>query len=297
MTFASITPRRDGFGQGVLGRRGNGGKQSQGAVGTFGHRGKAVDPVATIDVEQPEILMHGGDVKMAADHAIMSPRLGQGDQAPLVAATAVEQIAYRRKRPFDRPPVIGADAQPHPPQTRIRKPQQTVRTRSDPRQHVKAQDARIADIAMQNQIAAPIGRHMLGAGHGCHGQGRSVVLPPICKHKAVVVAGQVDQPRPGLGPLSQKVDDLHMRLAPAPDQWVPEVEYIADQIDHLGGVLLQKLQDQVGPAADGAQMQVRKKQRPMAVRLSLCPTLLKFHDLPRPPLPLGFGCQIRVTPR
>ena len=62
------------------------GDDLEAAVVALGHRRAAFHPVAAIDVAQAEIVVHGGGVDVAADHAVDLMMLGFGGQRLLEGA-------------------------------------------------------------------------------------------------------------------------------------------------------------------------------------------------------------------
>ena len=85
-----------------------------------------------------------------------------------------------------------------------------------------------------------------------------------------MIAGHIDDLR-ALAPLAQELlDDVVMRLRPVPASLQPPaVDDVADQIDLLGLVLAQKVDQQTRLASRGAKMDVGQEQRT---------EMFRFHD-------------------
>jgi len=89
----------------------------------------------------------------------------------------------------------------------------------------------------------------------------------IAAQEFVVVAGDIDEPR-ALAALAQEL--LHhvvVRLRPVPRRAQrPAVDDVADEVDGVGVVPAQEIEELVGLAAAGAEMNVRDEERAILLR-------------------------------
>ena len=114
-------------------------------------------------------------------------------------------------------------------------------------------------VAMHDQIALAVGADMDRALHHLDAAEMRAV---IAAQEFVVVAGDVDDAG-ALARLAQKL--LHhvvVRLRPVPARFQrPAVDDVADQINRLGVVHPQEIEELVGLAAARTEMHIREKQR------------------------------------
>src|SRR5262249_49407669 len=75
------------------------------AVVAFSDSGAAFDPIATIDVKQAIVVMHGGGVNVAANHAVGLMMPGLGRQRFLEGADIVDRVLDLQFGPFRKRPV------------------------------------------------------------------------------------------------------------------------------------------------------------------------------------------------
>ena len=80
------------------------------AVVALGHGRAAFDPIAAVDVTQAEIVMDGGGVDVAADHAIDVVMLGFGRQRLLEGADIIDRVLDLQLGPFRQRPIRRAEA-------------------------------------------------------------------------------------------------------------------------------------------------------------------------------------------
>jgi len=120
-------------------------------------------------------------------------------------------------------------------------------------------DHHVERIAMHDEIAATIGGVV---DRGLDHFDAAEMGPVIVAQEFVVVAGQVDDAR-ALARLAQKL--LHhvvVMLRPIPAGFqLPAVHDVADQINGIGVVIAQEIEEPVGLAAARAKMNVGDEER------------------------------------
>ena len=114
-------------------------------------------------------------------------------------------------------------------------------------------------VAVDHEIAPPVGG-------GVHGLvldlDAAEVGTAVLAQRLVVVAGYEHDARALARLAQQLLDDVVVRLRPdgaAPDP--PEVDDVAHEVDGLGVVFLQEIEQQIGLRCPRPQMHVRDKQR------------------------------------
>ena len=151
------------------------------------------------------------------------------------------------------------------------------------------QPARVVDdaverVAMHDQQPLAVGGDVDGLVHHLHVAERHAV---VVAQRLVVVAGHVDDAR-ALARLAQQL--LHhvvvaLRPVPAALQ-APAVDDVADQVDLVGVVVLQEIEQELGLAAARAQMNVGDEDgavvidRRRRLHLSCFPTVAPIARIP-----------------
>ena len=115
----------------------------------------------------------------------------------------------------------------------------------------------VEQIAVHDQQALAFGADVESAFHHFDAAKVSAV---IIAQEFVVVAGDVDQPRAFAGLAQQLLHDVVVGLRPMPGRAQrPAIDDIADQIDRVGFVMAEKIEELVGLTAAGAEMHIRNE--------------------------------------
>ncbi len=121
----------------------------------LGHRRAAFHPVAAIDVAQAEIVVHGGGVDVAADHAVDVMMLGLGRQRLLERADIVDRVLHLQLGPFRQRPIGRAEHAAHRIEEAVGGEREVVGLVAEQRQPARLRHHQIEHIAMHDQIARP----------------------------------------------------------------------------------------------------------------------------------------------
>jgi hypothetical protein len=182
-------------------------------------------------------------MEMAADHTVVTAVSRQRDKALLEAVPDKEKLCQSLAQKIQPAPAPRGRAQ-HPRQPALEVAQPGIKPAANPGHRMPAQDARIALVAVQHQIAPAVrgnmGQHVLHLEPATHrGAGPDADNVP---HSRVVIAGQVDDPCSRGRPCVQFGDDRVMDRRPAQESPVPDVEDIADEVDRLAFGFAQEIE-------------------------------------------------------
>ena len=162
------------------------------AIVALGHRGAAFHPVAAIDVAQAEIVVHGGGVDVAADHAIDVMMLGFGRERLFEGADIIDRVLDLQLRPFRQRPVGRAQYAAHGVEQAIGGERKFVSLVAEQRQPARLRHHQIEDVAVHNQIAPPVGALVDGVLDHLDAAEMGAV---IAAQEFVVIARNVDDAR------------------------------------------------------------------------------------------------------
>ena len=120
-------------------------------------------------------------------------------------------------------------------------------------------DDGVERVAVQHQQAAAVGGDV---DRVLHDLDAAELQPRVVAQPLVMIARDVDDPR-ALADLAQNLlDDVVVRLRPVPGfLQAPAVDDVADQIDRLRFGVAQEVEQKLGLAAAGAEMQVGDPDR------------------------------------
>ena len=221
----------------------------------LGDRRAAFDPIAGVDIDDFADLAHGGVVNMAADHplgAVTARLLSERrfELADIVHRALDPVLEIGRERPVGhaQPAANGVEMGVGPQRKR-------VAPIAEQREPFGVADDDVEFIAVHDEIAAPVGSLMDRlALDGDAPEPR----PAIIAHRFIVIAGNVDQLRPLARLAQQFLQDVVVGLRPVDAALdAPEVDNVADQVELRGVVAAQEVDEGLGLAGPGAQMQIR----------------------------------------
>ena len=242
------------------------------AVVMLGDRGAALHPVAAIDVADAEIVVDHGMVDVAADDAVDMAALRLGGQRLLERADIVHGVLDLVLRPLRQRPVGKAEPAAQSVEIAVHQDGKVVGGVAEQRQPARMLDHHVEHVAVHHQIAAAVGglvdrrlRHLDAA------EMRAVIIA----QELVVIARQIDEAG-ALARLAQELlHDVVVRLRPIPARaQLPAVDDVADQIDRLGIVIAQEVEQAFGLTAARAEMHIRNKESTEQTR-----AVLKCHDV------------------
>src|SRR5262245_20553735 len=135
------------------------------AVVAFGDRRAAFDPVATIDVAQTVVVMHGGGVDVTADYAVGLMVSGLGGQSFLEGADIVDRVLDFKLGPFRKRPVRRTEHAPERVENSIGSQGKLVGLVAKKREPAGLRHNKVEDIAMNHEITATIDALVDGVFH------------------------------------------------------------------------------------------------------------------------------------
>ena len=208
--------------------------------------------------------MQRGGVDVAADHTVGLVMFGFGRQRLLESADEIDRVLHLHLRPFRQRPVGAAEDAQQQIENAVHRDRKVVGLVAEQREPARLCHDQIEHVAMHDQIALAVGGYVDGVLHHFDAAEMRAV---IVAQEFVVVAGNVDQPRALARLPQQLLHHIVMCLRPIPRRAQgPAVDNVADQIDRVGFVMAQKIEQFVGLAAARSQMHVGNEKRAKASR-------------------------------
>src|SRR5262245_23028795 len=228
------------------------------------HGGAAFDPVTAIDVDEARLLADHGVVDVAADHPVETAAMRLRRQRLLELADEVDGVLDLQLGPLRQRPVGQAEGTADGVEVGVEPDRHVIGLVAQEREPACVADHEIEQVAMHHQVALAIGRHVYRVFHHVDAaEMRAVVVA----QELVVVARNVHHAR-ALARLAQEL--LHhvvVSLRPVPGRLQrPAVDDVAHEIDGVGFVIAQEVEQLVGLAALHAEMNVGQKQRAHQLR-------------------------------
>ncbi len=201
---------------------------------------------------------------VAADHAVGVVMLGFGRQRLLEGADVVDRVLHLQLGPLRQRPIRRAEHAAQDVEEPVGGEREVVGLVAEQRQPARLRHDEIEDVAVHDEIALAVG----GLVHGVLDHLDAAEMGAvIAAQEFVVVAGDVDQAG-ALARLAQQL--LHhvvVRLRPIPRRAQrPAVDDVADQVDGVGVVVAEEVEQLVGLAAARAEMHVRNEKRAISLR-------------------------------
>jgi len=232
---------------------------AEAAVRVLDDRGAALDPVAAIEIAHAEIRVDRGVMDVAADHAVGAVAVGLGDQRLLELADIADRVLDLELRPLRERPVREAEPAPHRVENAIGHDREIVGGAAEQREPARLRHHQVEIVAVDDEVAPAVGAVVDGGlGHLDAAEMGAVIVA----QELVVIARNVDDAR-ALARLAQEfLHHIVVRLRPEPaGAQLPAVDDVADQIDQVGVVPAQEVEETLGLAAAGAEMHVGDEQR------------------------------------
>ena len=229
------------------------------AVVVLDHGGAALHPVAAIDVANAVVVVDDGMVDVPADHPVGGVPLRLGHQRLLELADEIHRVLDLQLGPLRERPIRKAQAPAQRVEDAVGRDGEVVGLVAQEREPARLGDHQVEMIAMDDQIAAPVGAfmHRLVL-HLDAAEMRAVIVA----QELVVIAGQIDDAHALAGLAQELLHHVVVGLRPIPARpQLPAVDDVAHQIDHVGVVVAHEVEEALGLAALGAQMHVGNEQR------------------------------------
>jgi hypothetical protein len=227
-------------------------------VFVLGKRGAALHPVAAVHINDTMLVANGGVMDVAADHAFgtVTPRLGC--KRPFEGADIIHGVLDLQLRPLRQRPIGHAEPSPEHIDEAIHPDREIVGLVAEMREPARVLHHEVEDVAVNHEIAPPVDADMDGIFHDVDAAEMRAV---IVSEELVVIARHVDD----LGALARLAQHfLHevvMRLRPIPvGLQRPAIDDIADEIDGVGVMAAEKVQQSFGLRTTGSEMDVGDKQ-------------------------------------
>src|SRR5262249_15048538 len=119
-------------------------------------------------------------------------------------------------------------------------------------------------VAVDHQVVPAVGRHV---DRLLHNLDAAEVGSVELTQESVVVARDVDKANPAVRRAQQNLDDVVMGRRPVPFRTQPPpVDNIADQVDGLGLMVTQEVDQAIALAATVPEVHVRQEQRTISAR-------------------------------
>ncbi len=222
------------------------------------HRGAAFDPVATIDVAQCEIVADYGMMDVSANDPVegATPPRFRGER-PLVLPDEGDRILDFQLGPFRERPVGQTKNASDPIEIGIDPNREIVGIAAQEREPTRVADDHVEEVAVNDKVAFAVGGGVDGIlEHLDAAEMRTVVVA----QELVVIAGNVEQAHAFTRLTQQLLHDVVVKLRPIPGGFkLPAVNDVTDEINCVGFVTAQQIEELVGLAAARSEMDVRQK--------------------------------------
>jgi hypothetical protein len=218
----------------------------------------ALNPIAGIHVADAEPVVDRRVMDVAADDAISPVALRLGYKRLLIVADQADGAFDALLRPIGEGPVGQSEETTGAGSKMIGRQQKRIGPIAQSREPGDIADDHVEPVAMHDKQATAVGglmNHLLGDLDAAIGGADEVA------QELVVIAWKIDDPG-ALPRLAEKLLQhvvVALRPEPGPPQ-SPAVDDIADQVDRLGIVVAEEIEDEIGPAAGGAEVEVREKK-------------------------------------
>jgi hypothetical protein len=218
------------------------------------HGSAAFDPVAAVDVAGVHVVADRRVMDMPADHAVhrMAPRLA--DQRALVLADVVHGVLDLELEPLRQRPVRIAQQAARGVEHAIEPKRGLVGMIAEVGEPAGVLDHHVEVIAVDDKIALAVAGLM---DRGFRNLDPAEMVAVVVSQELVVVARHVHDARALAGEAQELLHDVVMGLRPVPAVFeLPAVHDVTDEIDHVGLMIAQEVEQPLGLAALGPEMNV-----------------------------------------
>ena len=225
-------------------------------------------PIAAFPVTGPKAVhinqavdgANHGMVDVAADDAVDVLAAAFGAQGLLELSDEIDGVLDLELDPPRQRPVRQSQNAAHGVEISIQRDREIVGVVAEQRQPTGVADHHIEQIAVDDEKAPPVGRYMDGLIHHLDAAEMGAI---VLTHELVMIARHVDHACAFARLAQQLLHHVVVRLRPVPSGLeLPAINNVADQIDQVGVVVAQEIQELFGLAAPGPKMDVRDEQGP-----------------------------------
>ena len=232
----------------------------------FRHCGATLHPVAAVDVTQPELVVHDRMMNVTADHAVDIVARGLRGERLLKSANVVDGVLDLQLRPLRQRPIWESQPAPYTVEDTVGGNGEVVGAVAKQREPARLRHNEVEDVAMDHEIAASVSPLMDRVLNDLDAAGMRAAV--AAAQKLIVIAGDVDDACAFARLAQQFLHHVVVRLRPVPTRpQRPTVDDIAHEVDGVGFVPAEEIEQSLGLAAPHAEMHIGEKQRPEAARL------------------------------
>ena len=223
---------------------------------------QALDPIAIVAIQHAINFPHFGTVNMAANHTVVTAVAGLMGQRHFEIRDEVDRHLDLVLEVGRQGPVGKAQAFADQVEIVVHAQSQLVGVVAQISQPFGKTDDAVEIVAMGNPHAASVDG---GVDRVVHDFDAAEMVVAEFAGKLVVVTGYKNHFAALAGPAQQLLHHIVMRLRPVPAlAQLPAIHNVAHQVQVFAGVVFQKVQQRVGLAAYGSQMQIGDKNRAKA---------------------------------
>jgi len=228
------------------------------AVFMLGQCGTAFHPIAAIHVADTMLVANGGVVDVAADHAIGAVTPSFARQRSFEGADIVHGILDLQLRPLRERPIGHAERAAEKIHQSIHLDCEVVGPVAEMGKPARVLHHEIEDVAMDDEVTLAIDAGVNGVFHNIDTAEMGAV---IIAQELVVIARHVNH----LGALARLAQhflhEIVVRLRPVPAGFQrPAIDDVSDQINGIGIMATEEIEQSIGLRAAGSEMDVGDKQ-------------------------------------
>lgn len=230
------------------------------SVEVFDDRRATFNPVTGIVVEDAVDLAHLSVMNVTADHTINTLAASFGRKRVLEIADEVDSLLDFQLEVLRERPVGSSELAPDVAEERIRIQRQRVGCVAEVSEPLRVHYDAVELITMDDEktLAVSSGVHKMR--HYLYATG---MQPKVVAEKFVVIAGHVDDPRTLANFAQQLLHHVVVCLRPEPAfAQAPAVNDVADEIDGVGVVVSQEIEQHFCLTATRSQVSVGEHQGP-----------------------------------
>src|SRR5262249_51491502 len=241
-------------------------------------------PITAIDVTEAAIPTNRRMVDVSADDAVDTAPVRFRGERLLEFPDEVDRVLHLQLGPLRERPIGQPERLPDRVAARVEPDRKLVGLIAEKSEPTRVPNHDIEKITVDHEVALAVGRNVDRVfDHFNAAKMRAVIVT----QKLVVIARDVDHVR-ALARLAQELlYDVVVSLRPVPAAFeLPAVDDVADEVDGVGIVVAEKIDQDFGLAAFGAEVDVGQEQRPDLL-LHVCRPLKHRPSRQRPSPLLG----------
>ena len=234
-------------------------KDFEAAVGVLAHGGAGFDEIAGVHIGDAADVADDGMMDVAADNAVGALTPGLVGQGLLEGADEIDRVLHLQLGPGGQRPVGETERPADPVEPGVGEQGEFVGPVAEQGEPAGIGDDDVELIPVDDEKAAAVRRFV---DHAVHQFDPAEAQAEIAARELVVVAGQEDDPRALADLAQQLLDHVVMGLGPIPPtSEAPAVDDVADEVDRIGIVVFQEIDQEFRLAAALSQMNVGNEQR------------------------------------